>query len=67
MVNEIEQRTGGNTAEARQRVMDSLRGIPLGSPNREDEIATLVPFLSSERASSITGEYVIDGGSLPTM
>lgn len=51
----------------KRMIMDSLGGIPIGRPSTPEEIAGLIAFLASDRASSITGtEYVIDGGTVPT-
>ena len=48
-------------------IMDALGGIPLGRPSTPLEIASLIVFLASARAASITGsEFVIDGGTVPT-
>jgi NAD(P)-dependent dehydrogenase (short-subunit alcohol dehydrogenase family) len=68
LVTEIARRTGTDHEGAKQIVMNSLGGIPLGRPTKPKEVADLVAFLVSPRAGSITGtEYVIDGGTVPTV
>lgn len=68
MIERLAKQAGTDTTAARQNLMNSLGGIPLGRPNRPEDVAELVAFLASDRASSITGsEYVIDGGNVPTV
>ena len=58
---------GTDLSGGRRIIMDSLGGIPIGRPSSPTEIASLIAFLASDRAASITGtEYVIDGGTVPT-
>ena len=67
LVEEIARKNRIDYEGARQMVMDSLGGIPIGRPAKPREVADLVAFLVSPRAASITGtEYVIDGGTVPT-
>ncbi|CUX51746.1 SDR family oxidoreductase [Agrobacterium tumefaciens] len=63
----IAEEAGISYDDAVQMIMNSLGGIPLGRPARPGEVADLIAFLASDRASSITGtEHVIDGGTVPT-
>jgi NAD(P)-dependent dehydrogenase (short-subunit alcohol dehydrogenase family) len=49
-------------------IMNRLGGIPVGRPAKPREVAELIAFLASPRAASISGtEYVIDGGTVPTV
>jgi NAD(P)-dependent dehydrogenase (short-subunit alcohol dehydrogenase family) len=66
LVNELATKAGTDYEGARQHLMRSLGGIPIGRPVRPEEVADLVAFLVSERAACIHGtEYVIDGGTVP--
>lgn len=63
----LAKEAGTDYAGGVRLIMDSLGGIPLGRPVEADEVASLIAFLASDRAASITGtEHVIDGGTIPT-
>jgi NAD(P)-dependent dehydrogenase (short-subunit alcohol dehydrogenase family) len=68
MMERIAESAKSTIEEATQSVMDSLGGIPFGRPSQPEEVAELVGFLVSPRAGYLTGtEYVIDGGTIPTI
>ena len=67
LVTELAEKSGTDYESARQGLMKSLGGIPIGRPAKPKEVADLVAFVASPLAGSITGtEYVIDGGTIPT-
>ena len=68
MILQLAKSSGSNEDTARQQIMNMIGGIPLGRPGRPEEVAELVGFLASDRAASIHGaDYVIDGGTMPTV
>jgi NAD(P)-dependent dehydrogenase (short-subunit alcohol dehydrogenase family) len=68
LVKRMAEEDGTGETEARRKLMDSMGGIPLGRPASPEDVAELVAFLASDRARSIHGgEYLIDGGTVPTL
>ena len=57
----------GRTGKAREQVLASVgAGRPLGRLAEADEIAAVIAFLASERASYVTGAaWSVDGGTVP--
>jgi 3-oxoacyl-[acyl-carrier protein] reductase len=53
----------------RDEVIESLgRKIPIGRVGTEEEIAAVIAFLCSERASNVAGAaWSVDGGTVPTI
>lgn len=68
MLDRIAESSNITQEQAKQSVMDALGGIPYGRPAEPEEVAELVGFLVSPRARYLTGtEYIIDGGTIPTI
>jgi len=67
LIARMAEATDGSKEHALEQLMASLGGIPLGRPAEPAEVAELVTFLVSDRASAITGaEHTIDGGTVRT-
>jgi len=68
LIERLAKNAGTDFDTARQGLMDSLGGIPMNRTGRPEEVAELVAFLVSDRATYINGtECVIDGGTIPTV
>lgn len=60
--------SGIKNEDAEKELMKHVGGVPMGRMAEPEEVADLVGFLVSPRASYLTGSiYAIDGGSLPVI
>jgi NAD(P)-dependent dehydrogenase (short-subunit alcohol dehydrogenase family) len=68
MIVQLAHDRGTSEEAARHEIMNMIGGIPVGRPGCPEEVAELVAFLASERAASIHGaDYILDGGTIPTV
>jgi Dehydrogenases with different specificities (related to short-chain alcohol dehydrogenases) len=68
LIERLASDAGTDYQSAREGLMKSLGGIPIGRPSSPEEVAELIAFLACDRAASIHGtEYIIDGGTVPTV
>ncbi len=63
----VAKATGVDADTARKTIIAGIGGFATGRFTTPEEVATLITFLASERASNITGaNYLIDGGLIKT-
>jgi len=68
LMERMAQHAGSDRDAALQLLMDSLGGIPMDRPGTPAEVAEVVAFVVSDRASYVTGtEITVDGGTVPTV
>jgi len=67
-IEKLAKEAGKDNETFKKQLLDSIGGIPIGRPGKPEEVAELVAFLVSDRASFINGsEYIIEGGTTPTV
>jgi 3-oxoacyl-[acyl-carrier protein] reductase len=65
----LADQVAARTGQTREQVLAATHAKPpLGRMGEEDEIAAVIAFLCSERASNVAGAaWSVDGGSVPTI
>lgn len=65
LADQIAERTGSTREEV---LADRARSVPLGRSAEPEEIAAVITFLCSERASDVVGAaWSVDGGTVPVI